>query len=179
MANNIYHYYVEGDDEKKVIDTLKTSMQLIISGKVDVFNVIERKFTRNQIMRLKQGTIVVLVFDTDTNQVDTLLENILFLQKQPIVKKVICVPQVKNLDDELLRSCNIKQIKEYAKKSDEKLKIIAIVKSNGYGLGLKEYSNFLIDKLNAFATSSTEKFNNFNESKNDIITSSLNFTLMQ
>ena len=71
MANNIYHYYVEGDDEKKVIDTLKTSMQLIISGKVDVFNVIERKFTRNQIMRLKQGTIVVLVFDTDTNQVDT------------------------------------------------------------------------------------------------------------
>ena len=73
MANNIYHYYVEGDDEKKVIDTLKTSMQLIISGKVDVFNVIERKFTRNQIMRLKQGTIVVLVFDTDTNQVDTLL----------------------------------------------------------------------------------------------------------
>ena len=74
MANNIYHYYVEGDDEKKVIDTLKTSMQLIISGKVDVFNVIERKFTRNQIMRLKQGTIVVLVFDTDTNQVDTLLE---------------------------------------------------------------------------------------------------------
>lgn len=108
MANNIYHYYVEGDDEKKVIDTLKTSMQLIISGKVDVFNVIERKFTRNQIMRLKQGTIVVLVFDTDTNQVDTLLENILFLQKQPIVKKVICVPQVKNLEDELLRSCNIK-----------------------------------------------------------------------
>ena len=112
MANNIYHYYVEGDDEKKVIDTLKTSMQLIISGKVDVFNVIERKFTRNQIMRLKQGTIVVLVFDTDTNQVDTFLENILFLQKQPIVKKVICVPQVKNLEDELLRSCNIKQIKE-------------------------------------------------------------------
>lgn len=47
MANNIYHYYVEGDDEKKVVNTLKNSMQLIISGKVDVFNVIERKFTRN------------------------------------------------------------------------------------------------------------------------------------
>ena len=74
---------------------------------------------------------------------------------------------------------NLNTIKNVAKKSDEKLKIIAIVKSNGYGLGLKEYSNFLIDKLNAFATSSTEKFNNFNESKNDIITSSLNFTLMQ
>lgn len=112
MANNIYHYYVEGEDEKKVIDTLKTSMQLIISGKVDVFNVIERKFTRNQILRLKQGTIVVLVFDTDTNKIDILLENIHFLKKQSIIKKVICIPQVKNLEDELLRSCDIKQIKE-------------------------------------------------------------------
>lgn len=112
MANNIYHYYVEGDDEKKVVDTLKTSMQLIISGKVDVFNVIERKFTRNQIMRLKQGTIVVLVFDTDTNKIDVLLENIRFLKKQSIIKKVICIPQVKNLEQELIESCNIKQIKE-------------------------------------------------------------------
>lgn len=112
MANNIYHYYVKGDDEKKVVDTLKTSMQLIISGKVDVFNVIERKFTRNQIMRLKQGTIVVLVFDTDTNKIDVLLENIRFLKKQSIIKKVICIPQVKNLEQELIESCNIKQIKE-------------------------------------------------------------------
>ena len=46
-------------------------------------------------------------------------------------------------------------------------------------LDKKKKVDFLIDKLNAFATSSTEKFNNFNESKNDIITSSLNFTLMQ
>lgn len=54
----------------------------------------------------------MLIFDTDTDQIDTLLENIRFLQKQSIVKKVICVPQVKNLEHELLRSCNIKQIKE-------------------------------------------------------------------
>ena len=89
MANNIYHYYVEGDDEKKVIDTLKTSMQLIISGKVDVFNVIERKFTRNQIMRLKQGTIVVLVFDTDTNQ------HPLFTKTTHCKKSNMCTPSEK------------------------------------------------------------------------------------
>lgn len=39
---------------------------------------------------------------------------------------------------------NIRQIKEYAKKNGNP-RIIAIVKSNGYGLGLKEYSEFLID----------------------------------
>ncbi|MDO4303130.1 MAG: hypothetical protein Q4D94_04390 [Bacillota bacterium] len=29
-----------------------------------------------------------------------------------MVKKVICIPQVNNLEDELLRSCDIRQIKE-------------------------------------------------------------------
>lgn len=39
---------------------------------------------------------------------------------------------------------NIRQIKEYAKENGNP-RIVAIVKSNGYGLGLKEYSEFLID----------------------------------
>ena len=53
---------------------------------------------------------------------------------------------------------NINQVKKYAKKSDKNLKIIAIVKSNGYGLGLKEYTNFLLDNgIDFFAVASTEE----------------------
>ena len=53
---------------------------------------------------------------------------------------------------------NIKQIKEYAKRVNDKLKIIAIVKSNGYGLGLEEYANFLIDNgIDYLAVASTDE----------------------
>ena len=50
---------------------------------------------------------------------------------------------------------NINQIKEHAKKSETKL--IAVVKGNGYGLGLVEYSKFLIDQgIEMLAVASVE-----------------------
>lgn len=60
----------------------------------------------------EEGTIVVLVFDTDTGKKNTLLKNIRFLQKDSNVKQVLCIMQVKNLEDEFLRSCAISQIRE-------------------------------------------------------------------
>ena len=76
-----YQYYVEGQDEEKIIQVLKTELQLIAPGKVEKFNVVSEKFTELRIMPLKMGTIVVLVFDTDAGNIDTLKENIKFLNK--------------------------------------------------------------------------------------------------
>ena len=107
-----FHYFVEGDDEEKIIDTLKTEMQLIIPGKVEVFNVVERELTRLRLISLKKGTTVVLVFDIDTGKIDTLLKNIAILKRESAVSNVLCITQVQNLEDELIRSCDIRQIKE-------------------------------------------------------------------
>lgn len=107
-----YHYFVEGEDEEKIVKTLKTDLQMIAPGKIQKFNVIQEKLTKYRLLTLKKGTIVVLVFDTDTGNISTLLENIEFLKKENTVKEVLCITQVKNLEDELIRSCDIRQIRE-------------------------------------------------------------------
>lgn len=112
MKREQYHYFVEGEDDRKVVNTLKTDLQWIKPGKVQVFNVIEEELTSLITRTLKPGTIVVLVFDTDTGKKNTLLKNIRFLQKDSNVKQVLCIMQVKNLEDKFLRSCAISQIKE-------------------------------------------------------------------
>ena len=66
--NAIYHYYVEGEDEKKLLDVLKRDLCCIESGKVDKMNVIQTKFTVARIRPLKQDTTVVLVYDTDVEE---------------------------------------------------------------------------------------------------------------
>ena len=76
MKNSIVQYFVEGEDDKKMIDTLKTQMGLIKPGKVQVLNVVTEEITDLRLRALSPGTTVVLVFDVDAGNVDILNRNI-------------------------------------------------------------------------------------------------------
>lgn len=107
-----YQYYVEGEDEEKLLKVLKSDMSLIIPGKVQKFNAVQQKFTNARLMQLKPNTTVILVFDTDTTNDTILKANISILNKCSAVNTIICITQVLNIEDELIRSCDITQIKE-------------------------------------------------------------------
>lgn len=112
MANKRYHYFVEGPDDEKVVDVLRLKMGLIESGRVTVLNVVTERITDLRLRTLSPGTTVVLVFDTDRSDRTILDENLRTLSRHKNVKEVITIPQVSKLEDELVRSCNIRQIKE-------------------------------------------------------------------
>ena len=56
-SNRIYRYYVEGPDEEKLINVLKSDMKLIYSGRVEVINVVQKKLTELRLMQLKSNTV--------------------------------------------------------------------------------------------------------------------------
>lgn len=59
-ASGIFQYYVEGDDEKRLIEVLKTDMRLIIPGKVQILNVVQERLTDLKLRTLQDGTTLVL-----------------------------------------------------------------------------------------------------------------------
>ena len=82
MKSKYVQYYVEGECEVKLIDTLKSELRLIVPGKVQKVNPVERDITEMRIRMLSPKTMVVLILDRDTGR------------------------------NELLRCCKIKQITE-------------------------------------------------------------------
>lgn len=112
MKSKYVQYYVEGADDKKIVDTLKTKMGLVKTGKVDILNVATERITDLRLRTLSPGTMVVLVFDTDSGNKEILEKNIQKLRSSQVVTEVITIPQVPKLEMELVRSCDIRQIKE-------------------------------------------------------------------
>lgn len=112
MKSKFVQYYVEGEDEEKLINILKTDMGVIRPGKVQKLNVVECEVTNARLMTLRPETMVVLVFDTDTGHVDILNRNLEKLEKCSTISEIVTIPQVLNLEQELVRSCNIKKVVE-------------------------------------------------------------------
>lgn len=112
VKSRYIQYYVEGEDEEKLIDVLKNRLRVIKSGKVQKLNVVTQKITDMRLRTLTYGTMVVLVFDTDRGDVDILKKNIEILKGCSSVSEIVQIPQVPNLERELIRSCNIKKIEE-------------------------------------------------------------------
>lgn len=105
-----FQYYVEGEDEEKLINVLKSDMQCIVAGKVQVLNPVTEKITAMRLRTLKKYTTVILVFDTDVSETKILEENIKTLNRCANVKNVYCIPQVFKVEDELENCCNINSI---------------------------------------------------------------------
>lgn len=115
VKSKYVQYYVEGQDEEKLINVLKTQLGLIIPGKVQRLNVVEQGINNVRLRALSAGTMVILVFDTDTGKIDILKKNIEVLRACKSVTDIVLIPQVPNLEGELVRSCNIRKIEELLK----------------------------------------------------------------
>ena len=138
-----YHYYVEGNCEKKLIDEFKKQQLPIISGKIDIFNAIQEVFSNTRLRMLSENTVVILVFDTDTGIIETLYRNLEILKKHPHVKETWCVMQVHNLEDEIKRSTDVKEIKDLlGSKSNKEYKHDFIIEKNLYDKLKKHQFNF-------------------------------------
>ncbi len=105
-------YFTEGETEQKFIKVMKTELQCIAPGKIYVLNVLTHLISRARLNMIPYKSIVVLVFDTDVPHMrtDILDENISFLRRY--CAQVITVPQVRNLEEELVYSTDISNIEE-------------------------------------------------------------------
>lgn len=112
MKSKFVQYYVEGEDEEKLLNVLKTRLCVIKPGKVQKLNVLTQEITEMRLRTLSRGTMVVLVFDTDAGNLDILNKNIRTLKSCLSVSEIVLIPQVPNLEGELIRSCNIRRIEE-------------------------------------------------------------------
>ena len=139
MRNEIIQYYVEGEDERALVDVLKNELRVIKPGKVHVFNVVEKQLPDAMVRTIKKGTTVVLIFDTDTGQIDTLERNIAKLKAYGFSSKIVLVPQVPNLEGELVHSCNIRKITELLNSRSEKEFKSDLIHITNLGSKLREH----------------------------------------
>ena len=110
-----FQYYVEGKCEKKLVRTL-IDQRLIIAGQTYVLNPVQDSIKPTHLRVLPPKTNNILIFDTDAfdtgiSEVDILKKNIACLKSCKNIRNIIIIPQVRNLEEELLRCTNIRHIR--------------------------------------------------------------------
>ncbi len=111
MKNNCI-YFAEGKCEERLLAALKENPQKIQSGRVKVFNVVQKLLPKSQLVTIQTGTTVVLIFDTDVQNTEFLRENTSRLRTLCSKVRLVFLPQVLNLEDELVRCSGIKSVIE-------------------------------------------------------------------
>ncbi|MCM1118173.1 MAG: hypothetical protein NC543_02290 [bacterium] len=139
MRSKFIQYYVEGEDEEKFIRILKSDLGLIQPGKVQKLNVIDHDLSGARLMTLRPGTMIVLIFDTDTEQVNILNRNLEKLKMCPAVSEIVTIPQIFNLEDELIHSCDIKKITELLGSKSKKEFKANLIRTNNLANKLREH----------------------------------------
>ena len=103
-----YRYFVEGECEKKL---LRSFMFLdnggFIDGKVEVLNFVNKPITKSLAYSLKSDTTIVIVIDTDVDNIDILRNNLKIIAENSNVSadKILLVFSVKTLEDEIVYAC--------------------------------------------------------------------------
>ncbi|MBQ3278196.1 MAG: hypothetical protein IJG94_03445 [Clostridia bacterium] len=111
IRNGRIQYYVEGGCEKKLVKILIES-RLILPGQADVLNPIQDRIKPAHLRMFPMKASIILIFDTDQTNTDILQQNIRFLKAASNVKTVITIPQVQNLEQELIKCTDIRHIRE-------------------------------------------------------------------
>lgn len=103
---------MEGPCEQQLIAALKESPPMLIPGKVKVYNVIQKLIPKSLMLSIQPETAVVLVFDVDVSQTVTLRKNIELLNRYCKKISIVFLPQVMNLEDELVRCTDVHKVME-------------------------------------------------------------------
>lgn len=110
-----YIYLVEGETEKKLIHFLITEMNYIQPGKIKKFNLFQTPITNAFLSTISQRTTIIVVFDTDLLNPNKKLfdKNLEKLRNSKNVNQIILIPQITNLEDEIVYCTKIKKIEDF------------------------------------------------------------------
>ena len=111
---SLYRYFVEGQCEKKILREYMFLQEgpRFIDGKVEVMNFVNEKISPIFARTIKRDTTVVIVIDTDVNNIATFEENMKTLKRVAMLDDdhIWVVKSVKNFEDELVYSSDVSNV---------------------------------------------------------------------